>query len=85
MRRVLFLTSGDPALPQLAGALLRHASVGQFAVYGAATDLASGSALLARLLDEVGIAETPPPVARLAEYAGQVFDEAIVVCPGAAT
>ena len=83
MRRVLLLTSGDPALAQLAAALLRHAGARRFDVHAAATCPSDVSAA-ASVLAELGIAE-PPRVAPLDRYAGQAFDEAITLCPAAPT
>ena len=84
MRRVLFLTSGDPALAQLAAALLRHAGAGRFDVHAAASRPADAAAPVATVLAELGIA-APPPAAPLAGYAGRAFDEAITLCPAAPT
>ena len=84
MRRVLLLTSGDPALAQLAAALLRHAGAGRFEVHAAASRPAGAAAAVETVLAELGVA-APPPAAPLAGFAGQSFDEAITLCPAAPT
>jgi protein-tyrosine-phosphatase len=81
-RRILFISPGDAARAQMAAGLLRHLAGGAVGVASASTAVATPPPAAVQAMAEEGIDLTGQPAQTLDQYAGQVFDEQILLCDG---
>lgn len=81
-RRILFISPGDPTRAQMAAGLLHHLAGDAFNVASASTITTDPTPSAARALAEAGIDLTAHPAQTLDRYAGQGFDEQVLLCDG---
>lgn len=81
-RRILFISPGDATRARMAAGLLHQLAGDAYSVASASTTAADLSPTALRVMAEVGIDLAGYPAQTLDRYAGQRFDEQILLCDG---
>ena len=81
-RHVLFISPGDATCAQMAAGLLHHLAGDTFSAASAGTAASAPPPAAVGVMAELGIDLGSPPVRTLDQYAGQAFDEQVLLCDG---
>ena len=82
LRRILFISPSNPTRARMAAGLLNHLAGVAFSVASASTTTTDPSPAAALALAEAGIDLAEYPAQTLDRYAGQRFDEQVLLCDG---
>lgn len=83
MKKVLFLCTGNTARSQMAEALLRDLSEGEFEVHSAGLTPGTVNPLAIKAMEEIGIDISRQQSTDVRDYLGTEFDFIITVCQSA--
>lgn len=81
-RRILFISPGDATRAQMAAGLLQQLAGDSCSAASAGTTTSAPPPAAVRAMAELGIDLGGLPVRTLDQYAGQRFDEQILLCDG---